>query len=98
MSSQEAEHVSPIEVTPTLGKGTLDTWRFHRQRGAGLRAGVKPSHVVERGCGQTTEVGVYADQRFSLADVGKAHGRKAKVPNRTWENRPSGIIGGPPET
>ena len=34
---------------------------------AGLRAGVKPTHVVERGCGQTTEDGVYANQRFSLA-------------------------------
>ena len=30
--------------------------------------------------------------------AGKAHGRKAKVPNRTWEIRPYGIIGGPPET
>jgi hypothetical protein len=30
--------------------------------------------------------------------AGKAHGRQAKVPNRTWEIRPYGIIGGPPET
>ena len=30
--------------------------------------------------------------------AGKAHGRKAKVPNRTWEIRRYGIIGGPPET
>ena len=22
------EHISPIEVTPRLGKGALDTWRF----------------------------------------------------------------------
>src|SRR5262249_15042770 len=30
---------------------------------------------------------------------GKAQGRNlAKTPNRTWENRLSGIIGGPPET
>jgi hypothetical protein len=29
---------------------------------------------------------------------GKAHGRKAKVSNRTWEIRLYGIIGGPPET
>jgi hypothetical protein len=26
--------------------------------------------------------------------VGKAHGGNARVSNRTWENRPSGIIGG----
>ena len=69
----------------TLGKGTLDTWWFHRQRGAGHRAGSKPSHVVERGCGQTTNVGVYANQRFNLAEIGKAHGGKAKVPNRIWD-------------
>ena len=31
-------------------------------------------------------------------NAGKAHGRKAKVSNRTWEIRPYGIIGGPPET
>src|SRR2546422_906710 len=28
MSSEEADHVSPREVTPILGKGTLGTWRF----------------------------------------------------------------------
>ncbi len=31
--SEEAEHVSPMKELPTSGKGTLDTWRFHRQRG-----------------------------------------------------------------
>ena len=30
--------------------------------------------------------------------AGKAHGRNAKIPNRTWEIRLSGIIGGPRET
>ena len=29
---------------------------------------------------------------------GKAHGRNAKASNRTWEIRPSGIIGGPSKT
>jgi len=33
MPSEEAEHVSPMEVTPRLGKATLDTWRFLRQGG-----------------------------------------------------------------
>ena len=28
MSSEEADQVSPWEVTPTVGKGTLGTWRF----------------------------------------------------------------------
>jgi len=31
MSSEEAGHVSLIEVTPTSGKGTLGTWWFLRQ-------------------------------------------------------------------
>ena len=66
--------------------------------GAGLRAGIKPTHVMERGCGQTTEEGVYANQRFSLTEGGKAYGRKAKVSNRTGEIPPSGITGGPRET
>jgi len=33
MSSQETVHASPMAVTPPSGKGTLDTWRLHRQRG-----------------------------------------------------------------
>jgi hypothetical protein len=44
------------------------------------------------------EEGVYANQRFSLTEGGKAYGRKAKVSNRTGEIPPSGIIGGPRET
>jgi hypothetical protein len=30
MSSQETAHVSPMEVTPELGKGAQDTWRSSR--------------------------------------------------------------------
>ena len=33
MPSQETVHVSPMEVTPTLGKGTLGTRSFHRPTG-----------------------------------------------------------------
>jgi hypothetical protein len=39
-------------------------------------------------------VGAYANQRLNLAANGKACGRHAKTSNRTWEIRPSGIIGG----
>jgi hypothetical protein len=70
MSSQASVHDSPATVTPELGKGTLDTWRFHRQSVVGHRAGIKPTHVVERACGQTTEGGVYANQRLSLSEAG----------------------------
>ena len=41
--------------------------------------------VWKRGCGQTTEVGVYANQRLNLAEEGKAHNGHAKVSNRTRE-------------
>src|SRR5260370_21090534 len=40
------------------------------------------------------EVGAYVHQRLNLVANGKAHGRNAKASNRTWELRPSGIIGG----
>jgi len=33
MPSQETVHVSPLEVTPTLGKGTLGARSFHRSAG-----------------------------------------------------------------
>jgi hypothetical protein len=33
MPSEEAGHVSPMEVTPRWGQATLDTWRFLRQGG-----------------------------------------------------------------
>jgi len=41
---------------------------------------------------------VYANQRLSLGEEGKAYGGKAKTSNRTGEIPPSGIIGGPRET
>ena len=40
------------------------------------------------------EVGAYVHQRLNLVANGEAHGRNAKASNRTWEIRPSGIIGG----
>ena len=42
MPSEETVHVSPMEVTPTLGKGTLGTRSFHRSQAAGHSAGKKP--------------------------------------------------------
>jgi hypothetical protein len=43
-------------------------------------------------------VGAYTNQRLNLVANGKAYGRAAKASNRTWEIRPSGIIGGPRKT
>ena len=39
-------------------------------------------------------VGAYANQRLTPVADGKAHQRNAKTSNRTWETRPSGMIGG----
>ena len=36
MPSEETVHVSPMEVTPMLGKGALDTWRPSRPYGGRL--------------------------------------------------------------
>src|SRR5260370_1031683 len=44
------------------------------------------------------EVGGYVHQCLNLVANGKPHGRNAKASNRTWEIRPSGIIGGPRRT
>ncbi len=53
MSSQEAVHVSRMEVTPTSGKGTLGTWWFHFQRGGRTQSRPKPTHEMELSYEQT---------------------------------------------
>jgi len=101
MSSEEAVHVSLMEVTPTSGKGTLGTWWFLRRARARLD---KTEHINRsQGQGRSYEQtirrrGVCAHQRLNLGTKGKAHGRNAKASNRTCEIRLSGIIGGPRET
>jgi hypothetical protein len=60
---------------------------------------INPKWKRELGPGQTSGSRAYANRRLNLAELGKVQGRNmAKTPNRTWENRLSGIIGGPPET
>jgi hypothetical protein len=53
--------VSPMEVTPKLGKGAQDAWRFPRQWGGRLdKTGATPVLAWRRGWGQTRERrGVY---------------------------------------
>jgi len=51
MSSEKAAHVFPIKVTPRLGKGTLDTWRFRRQRGGRTQSRHKPTYEAEHSNG-----------------------------------------------
>ena len=51
MSSQEAAHASSKEVTPNWSKGTLDLGGSIDSAVVGLRAGDKPTYVMERSCG-----------------------------------------------
>jgi len=63
-------------------KGLRTLGGFHRQRGGRLdKTGATPVLAWKRGCGQTTDVGAYANQRLNLAEEGKAHNRNAKVSN-----------------
>jgi hypothetical protein len=64
----------------------------------GHRAELSLTHERELGPGQTMEAGAYANQRLNLAKLGRTWEENATIPNRTWENRLSGIIGGPRET
>src|SRR6266851_10387683 len=72
MSSEEADHVSPREVTPTLGKGTLGTWRFLlRARARETVPGIQPTH-------QTRNKAVGKPCRRSVCEP-------ALEPRRRWE-------------
>ena len=57
-----------------------------------------PDAVLETRPWENRGVRVYANQRLSFDEEGKAYGGKAKALNRPGEIPPSGIIGGPPET
>src|SRR6516225_12480004 len=99
MSSEEAEHVSPWEVTPTVGKDSGYLAVFTSAWVAGLIKPVQsPDAVLETRRWANHGVRVYANQRLSLGEERKAYGGKAKTSNRTGEIPPSGIIGGPRKT
>ena len=97
MPSEEMEGASP--PWGSHPHGTLGTWRAHRQHGG--RAQNRPSAVPRGGSRRWSnqeKMGRMCHQHLNLTSPGKVRGRKAKASNRTWEIRPSGIIGGPPET
>ena len=96
MSSQEAVPVSLIKVTPRLGQEVLGG--AIGSAGVGHRADRSRRMRENEAESKPLAVGAYANQRLNLAAQGKAHGRDAKTSNRTWEIRPSGIIGGPSKT
>jgi hypothetical protein len=88
MSSEETEGASPqCGSHPHWAKGTLGTWRTHRQHGG--RAQNRPfsrCQEVGRGCGQTRHRGAYVLQHLNLSPSGKVHGRNARASNRTTGN------------
>jgi hypothetical protein len=72
MLSEETVHVSPVEVMPTLGKGTLGTWWFRRSAGqSDSEPTLSRTGEMELGLGQTTEVGAHANQRLNLTQLGR---------------------------
>ena len=100
MSSEETEAASPpwgshpqgAKGLWALGGLTLSTVVGHRP---------DPQPFAKRWVEvvvKPREGGVYVHQPLNFISLGKVPGRKAKASNRTWEIRPSGIIGGPPET
>src|SRR5215471_3254709 len=71
MSFQESVNDSPATVTPGLGKGTLDTWWFHGQRG-----GRTQSRHPADACGGT---------RLWANHGGRGVCEPALEPHRRWE-------------
>ena len=100
MSSEETEGASPQGgLHPPWAKGLWALGGLTVSTAVGHRTGHKPYakrwvEVVVK----PREGGVYVHQPLNFISLGKVPGRKAKASNRTWEIRPSGIIGGPPET
>src|SRR5260370_7012257 len=98
MCAGEGVEGSLMQVTPTSGKGTWDHGGVIDQRGGRTPSRHKP-HVGDgtRLWANHGSRGV-CESALKPRQAGKVHRRNATVPNRTWENRPSGIIGGPRET
>jgi hypothetical protein len=71
MSSEGTKHVSPMMRDRHWAKGLWTLGGFIGSAVAGHRAGDKPTYEVERGYGQTMEMGAYANQRLNLAKLGR---------------------------
>jgi hypothetical protein len=76
MSSEEAVHVSLMEVMPTSGKGTLGTWWFLRQARARLdkTEHLNRSQGQERSQEQTNRRRGVCAPALEPRVEGKAHG------------------------
>jgi hypothetical protein len=75
------------------------SWWFRRSAGwSDTEPTMNPRVRWNCALSKPRKLGRIANQRLNLTKLGRAQGRKAKTPNRTWEIRPYGIIGGPRET
>ena len=76
MPSQELAHISPMEVTPELGKGALGTWRPTQPYGGRLdKTGTYAGYGTGgEAVGKLGVAGVHTNQRLSLSKLGKAYG------------------------
>ena len=95
-SYEETLDVSCMTVTPACSKGALGTWRS--QGVLGLSAEIRLLEMRGRGCGQTSEGGVYVCQCLSFAARLGRPAKESQGQNRTGEIPPSGIAGGLAET
>jgi hypothetical protein len=67
-----------MEVTPTSGKGTLDTWRFHRQRGVRTQSRVEPYVGEGTRPGANHRSRGVCESALKPCQAGKAQGRKCQ--------------------
>jgi len=66
-----------MEVIPTLGKGTLGAWPFHRSnRPPDTEPAIGLRLAMELGPGQTNRSWAYANQRFNLASLWEGSRKK----------------------
>ncbi len=77
MSSDVVLDATPQEVTPVAGKGALGAWRYQAGPRTLSRAEAESRSRYEPGRRPWSE-GVYACQRLSFADGGKASGGKPR--------------------
>ena len=84
-------------VTPGPGKGALGTWRLRLRDTSGHRAGSRVSDTQERALGQTASVLGVCESALEPRRPWRGPRGTSQGQNRTRENRPSGIVGGPQE-
>ena len=94
---EAALDAAPEPVTPGPGKGALGTWRLLRRDTTGHRAGSSGCDTQKRAVGQTAGGLGVCESALEPRRPWKGPEGTSQGQNRTRENRPSGIVGGPQE-